>query len=174
MRILSTAMNEKKFLISIIACSMLILLLLLVDTYLVPATHYEPEVIVSKKFFRGISRKFRSRYTYTLKTQYRSITIRENLYRELMPGDTIFINFSGILFSPQYLLQRDGDDFLKYQIGYIRAAAGLELIIGLLIGNIITLIFFNRFPWAPGRKNLVIVLLTLSIIQLCFCLFYLN
>jgi hypothetical protein len=91
-----------------------------------------------------------------------------------MAGDTIFITSSGLLSSPQYLLQRDGENYLQYQIGYIRAADGLEFIFALLIGHIITLIFFNKFPWEPGRKRLVIVLLTLTIIQVCFCVFYLK
>lgn len=153
---------------------MLILALLLVDTYLIPAGPYEPEMIESKKFIRDRGRRSGRGYTFSLQTQHRSITIQENLYRELMPGDTILINSSGLLSSPQFLLQRDGENFLRYQIGYIRAAAGLELIIALLIGHIVTLIFFNRFPWEPGRKRLVYVLLTLSIIQVCFCLFYLK
>ena len=166
-------MNEKIFLKSVIAGSMLILALLLVDTYLIPTADYKPEVIESKQFVRNEGRKYRG-YTYILQTQHRSIRIKENLYRELMPGDTIFINSSGLLSSPQYLLQRDGENYLRYSIGYIRAAAGLELVIALLIGHIITLIFFNRFPWEPGRRRLVYVLLILSIIQLCFCLFYLK
>ena len=166
-------MNEKIFLKSVIAGSMLILALLLVDTYLIPTADYKPEVIESKQFVRNEGRRYGG-YTYILQTQHRSIRIKENLYRELMPGDTIFINSSGLLSSPQYLLQRDGENYLRYSIGYIRAAAGLELVIALLIGHIITLIFFNRFPWEPGRRRLVYVLLILSIIQLCFCLFYVN
>ena len=167
-------MNEKIFLKSVIAGSMLILAFLLVDTYLIPAGPYEPEIIESKKFIRGRNRRSSRGYTFSLQTQHRSITIQENLYRELMPGDTILINHSCLLSSPQYLLQRDGENYLRYSIGYIRAAAGLELVIALLIGHIITLIFFNRFPWEPGRRRLVYVLLILSIIQLCFCLFYVN
>jgi hypothetical protein len=167
-------MNETTFLKSIIACSMLLLTFLLVDTYLIPAGPYEPEIIESKKFIRGRNRRSSRGYTFSLQTQHRSITIQENLYRELMPGDTILINHSCLLSSPQYLLQRDGENFLRYKIGYIRAASSLELIIALLIGHIVTLIFFNRFPWEPGRKRLVYVLLTLTIIQVCFCLFYLK
>ena len=167
-------MNEKIFLKSVIAGSMLILAFLLVDTYLIPAGPYEPEIIESKKFIRGRNRRSSRGYTFSLQTQHRSITIQENLYRELMPGDTILINHSCLLSSPQYLLQRDGENYLRYSIGYIRAAAGLELVIALLIGHVITLIFFNRFPWEPGRRRLVYVLLILSIIQLCFCLFYVN
>ena len=154
---------------------MLILAFLLVDTYLISTGPYEPEMIESKKYFsRQGGRNFRRGYTYIIQTQHRSITIKKNLYRELMAGDTIFITSSGLLSSPQYLLQRDGENYLQYQIGYIRAAAGLELIFALLIGHIITLIFFNKFPWEPGRKRLVIVLLTLTIIQVCFCIFYLK
>lgn len=167
-------MQERLFLQSIMGVSMLILALLLVDTYLIPTADYKPEVIESKKFVRSSSRYYLKGSTYSFQTQHRLITIQENLYRELMPGDTIFINSSGLLSSPQYLLQRDGAGYLRYPIGYIRAAAGLELVIALIIGHIITLIFFNRFPWEPGRRRLVYVLLILSIIQLCFCLFYLK
>ena len=166
-------MQDRLFLQSIMGVSMLILALLLVDTYLIPTVDYKPEVIESKQYVRNEGRKYRG-YTYILQTQHRSIRIKENLYRELMPGDTILINSSGLLSSPQYLLQRDGADYLRYPIGYIRAAAGLELVIALIIGHIITLFFFNRFPWEPGRRRLVYVLLILSIIQLCFCLFYLK
>jgi hypothetical protein len=166
-------MKETAFLKSVIAGSMLLLALLLVDTYLIPTADYKPEVIESKQYVRNEGRKYRG-YTYILQTQHQSIRIKENLYRELMPGDTILINHSCLLSSPQYLLQRDGENFLRYKIGYIRAASGLELIIALLIGHIVTLIFFNRFPWEPGRKRLVYVLLTLTIIQVCFCLFYLK
>lgn len=166
-------MKETAFLKSVIAGSMLILALLLVDTYLIPTADYKPEVIESKQYVRNEGRKYRG-YTYILQTQHQSIRIKENLYRELMPGDTILINHSCLLSSPQYLLQRDGESFLRYKIGYIRAASGLELIIALLIGHIVTLIFFNRFPWEPGRKRLVYVLLTLTIIQVCFCLFYIK
>lgn len=175
-------MQERLFLQSIMGVSMLILALLLVDTYLIPTADYKPEVIESKQYVRSGGARYRRGYggrsgrgyTYSLRTQHRSITIQENLYRELMPGDTILINSSGLLSSPQYLLQRDGADYLRYPIGYIRAAAGLELVIALIIGHIITLFFFNRFPWEPGRRRLVYVLLILSIIQLCFCLFYLK
>lgn len=166
-------MQDRLFLQSIMGVSMLILALLLVDTYLIPTADYKPEVIESKQYVRNEGLKYRG-YTYILQTQHRSIRIKENLYRELMPGDTILINSSGLLSSPQYLLQRDGADYLRYPIGYIRAAAGLELVIALIIGHIITLFFFNRFPWEPGRRRLVYVLLILSIIQLCFCLFYLK
>lgn len=167
-------MQDKLFLQSIMGVSMLILALLLVDTYLVPTADYKPEVIESKKFVRSSSRYYLKGSTYSFQTQHRLITIQENLYRELMPGDTILINSSGLLSSPQYLLQKDGAGYLRYPIGYIRAAAGLELVIALIIGHIITLFFFNRFPWEPGRRRLVYVLLILSIIQLCFCLFYVN
>lgn len=167
-------MQDRLFLQSIMGVSMLILALLLVDTYLVPTADYKPEVIESKKFVRSSSRYYLKGSTYSFQTQHRLITIQENLYRELMPGDTILINSSGLLSSPQYLLQKDGADYLRYPIGYIRAAAGLELVIALIIGHIITLFFFNRFPWEPGRRRLVYVLLILSIIQLCFCLFYLK
>jgi hypothetical protein len=175
-------MNEKIFLKSVITSSMLILALLLVDTYLIPTADYKPEVIESKQYVRIGGARYRRGYggrsgrgyTYSLRTQHRSITIQENLYRELMPADTILINSSGLLSSPQYLLQRDGENYLRYSIGYIRAAAGLELVIALLIGHVITFIFFNRFPWEPGRRRLVYVLLTLAISQLCFCLFYLK
>jgi hypothetical protein len=160
-------MKETAFLKSVIAGSMLILALLLVDTYLIPTADYKPEVIESKQYVRNEGRKYRG-YTYILQTQHQSIRIKENLYRELMPGDTILINHSCLLSSPQYLLQRDGENFLRYKIGYIRAASGLELIIALLIGHIVTLIFFNRFLWEPGRKRLVYVLLTLTIIQFAF------
>ena len=166
-------MQERLFLQSIMGVSMLILALLLVDTYLIPTADYKPEVIESKQYVRNEGRKYRG-YTYILQTQHRSIRIKENLYRELMQGDTILINSSGLLSSPQYLLQKDGAGYLRYPIGYIRAAAGLELVIALIIGHVITLIFFNRFPWEPGRRRLVYVLLILSIIQLCFCLFYLK
>lgn len=166
-------MQDKLFLQSIMGVSMLILALLLVDTYLIPTVDYKPEVIESKQYVRNEGRKYRG-YTYILQTQHRSIRIKENLYRELMPADTILINSSGLLSSPQYLLQRDGENYLRYSIGYIRAAVGLELVIALLIGHVITLIFFNRFPWEPGRRRLVYVLLTLTISQLCFCLFYLK
>lgn len=167
-------MQDRLFLQSIMGVSMLTLTLLLVDTYLVPTADYKPEVIESKKFVRSSSRYYLKGSTYSFQTQHRLITIQENLYRELMPGDTILINSSGLLSSPQYLLQKDGADYLRYPIGYIRAAAGLELVIALIIGHIITLFFFNRFPWEPGRRRLVYVLLILSIIQLCFCLFYLK
>lgn len=167
-------MQDRLFSQSIMGVSMLILALLLVDTYLVPTADYKPEVIESKKFVRSSSRYYLKGSTYSFQTQHRLITIQENLYRELMPGDTILINSSGLLSSPQYLLQKDGADYLRYPIGYIRAAAGLELVIALIIGHIITLFFFNRFPWEPGRRRLVYVLLILSIIQLCFCLFYLK
>jgi hypothetical protein len=57
-------MKETAFLKSVIAGSMLILAILLVDTYLIPTADYKPEVIESKQYVRNEGRKYRGIYLH--------------------------------------------------------------------------------------------------------------
>ena len=144
------------------------LLFLICDTFLFPVKINEEKVsrvIVHERTFRGATL-----YTYEVVTNKRSFEVYSDLYYKINKNDTILVKESFIAKSLlKVVVKRDLQE-QEYDNGYITTFKGSVFVPLLLIAIISSLVFFGKFPWPPGRRNLIFLIAVLTVVQLYFYL----
>jgi len=146
------------------------LLFLVCETYILPT-------IVSTEFVKSTivheHKVKRARFNrFEVVTNNRSFEVYEDLYREIQPNDTIYIKLSLITKSLMKIVVFKDGERLELKNGYITTFKGAVFVPLLLITITISLLFFSKFPWKPGRRNLIIIISLMTILQLYF--YYIN
>jgi len=151
----------------LIGC-LVILLFLSCDTFFFPVQQNEEHISQLIVHENGSSKsKFD---TYEVVTNKRSFEVYSDLYYYLQKDDIVIITRSLITKSLLKIAVKSDNQKKEFKIGYITAFKGSVFVPLILITIIITLFFFQKFPWVPGRRSLILIIALLTILQLYFYL----
>lgn len=144
-----------------------LLLFMVCDTYFFPNEKYLE--FVQRKLTHKHKLRRGSFNTYEIVTNNRSFEVYNDLYDSISNNDTVVIKLSKITKSLKSVAVKSLS-FKEFRNGYITTFKG-SVFVPLLFATIIpSLLLFNRFPSAPGRRNLVIIIAILTLIQLYYYL----
>ncbi len=162
-------MTTEKFHKIILLSSLIILICIILDTYIVP-TRCTFEIVKTKQYFRQRQLSKSSIQTYTIQTNERTFDVNYGLYSTVSNNDTIITYSSELTNKVQNVsVQKEGYMY-TCKVGYLNAFFGLFAIPFTLTGLIIFFIFYRKLNNIEGRRRLTYSILICTFVQLFFYL----
>ena len=152
---------------SILWNALFLCVLLHIDTYLVPRVG-KPEKVVSEQIYRTRRASNYNNDTWIIETDKHTYYAGHELYDAASVGDTIILQYSGLLRARQSIeTNRDGLQ-TTYVIGHLYGVSARMFIWALMIAIIVLLRMLKRIDYPQGKVNLTICFALMALVQLVF------